>query len=173
MPRLVKNKIRDVHDFPKPGIVFKDITTAIKHPETMKKIVDFLADEFKDVHIDYIAAIESRGFIFGAPLAYVLDAGLVLIRKPGKLPYIVEQVTYDLEYGSDSIEIHSDAIEPGKNVLIVDDLLATGGSSKAALHLVQRLGGNPVGFAFVVELTALGGRDKLPKDIKNISMVQY
>jgi len=173
MPELVRAQIRDVPDFPKTGIVFKDITTAIKQPDTFKRIINFLTEEFKNADIDYIAAIESRGFIFGAPLACNLDAGLVIIRKPGKLPAKVEQVTYDLEYGSDSIEIHSDAIEPGKKVLIIDDLLATGGTSAAACQLVQKLGGIPVAMAFVVELAFLNGRGKLPKDLKIFSMVEY
>lgn len=173
MPELVKAMIRDVPDFPKPGIVFKDITTAIKDPATLRRIVDFLTEEYKDAGIDYIAAIESRGFIFGAPLAYNLGAGLVIIRKPGKLPASVEQVSYELEYGTDTVEIHSDAIEPGKKVLIVDDLLATGGTSGAACELIKKIGGMPIGIAFVVELTFLNGTNKLPEDIKVVSMVKY
>lgn len=173
MPELVKAKIRDVADFPKPGIIFKDITTAIKDPETFKRIIDFLTNEYKDAGIDYIAGIESRGFIFGAPLAYNLGAGLVIIRKPGKLPAAVEQVSYELEYGTDTVEIHSDAIEPGKKVLIIDDLLATGGTSGAACELVKKVGGDTAGIAFVVELSFLNGREKLPADIKVTSMVQY
>ena len=173
MPELVKAMIRDIPDFPKPGIIFKDITTAIKHPETFRRIINFLTEEFKDAGIDYIAAIESRGFIFGAPLAYNFGAGLVIIRKPGKLPANVEQVTYDLEYGSDSVEIHKDAIEPGKRVLLVDDLLATGGTAAAACELIKKIGGVPVGIAFVIELPFLNGRSKLPQELKAISMVQY
>lgn len=173
MPELVRAQIRDVPDFPKTGIIFKDITTAIKQPDTFKRIINFMTEEFKDSGIEYIAAVESRGFIFGAPLACNIGAGLVVIRKPGKLPAKVEKVTYDLEYGSDSIEIHSDAIEPGKKVLIIDDLLATGGTSAAACQLVQKLGGILVAMAFVVELTFLDGRGKLPKDLKIFSMVEY
>ncbi|OGI16953.1 MAG: adenine phosphoribosyltransferase [Candidatus Melainabacteria bacterium RIFOXYA2_FULL_32_9] len=173
MPELVKAKIRDVIDFPKPGIVFKDITTAIKDPETFSRIIDYLTNEYKDAGIDYVAGIESRGFIFGAPLAYKLGAGLVIIRKPGKLPAAVEQVSYELEYGTDTVEIHSDAIEPGKKVLIIDDLLATGGTSGAACELVRKVGGVTAGIAFVVELSFLNGREKLPEDIKVTSMVQY
>ncbi len=173
MPELVKQKIRDVHDFPKPGIVFKDITTAIKCPKTFKRMVDFLTTEFKDEKIDYVAAIESRGFIFGAPLSYNLDAGLIIIRKPGKLPAKVERVSYDLEYGSDSVEIHADVIEPGKRVLIIDDLLATGGTVGAACELVEKVGGVNVGVAFIVELEFLKGKEKIPQGVKTVSMVKY
>ena len=173
MPELVRAQIRDVPDFPKPGIIFKDITTAIKQPETFRRIINYLTEEFKDLGIDYVAGIESRGFIFGAPLAYNLGAGLVIIRKPGKLPAAVEQVTYELEYGSDIVEIHSDAVEPGKKVLIVDDLLATGGTAAASCELVKKIGGNIEGIAFVIELAFLNGRNKLPKDIKVTSMVKY
>jgi adenine phosphoribosyltransferase len=173
MPELVKAKIRDIPDFPKEGIIFKDITTAIKDPETFRRIIDFLTLQYKDAGIDYIAAIESRGFIFGAPLSYNLNAGLVVIRKPGKLPAKVEQVSYELEYGTDSVEIHSDAIESGKKVLLIDDLLATGGTAAAACDLIKKIGGIPVGIAFVVELEFLDGRKKLPQDIDITSMVKY
>lgn len=173
MPELVKSMIRDIPDFPKPGIIFKDITTAIKCPKTFKRIIDHFTEQFKDAGIDYVAGIESRGFIFGAPLAYNLGAGLVVIRKPGKLPAKVERVSYDLEYGSDSIEIHSDAIEQGKKVLIIDDLLATGGTCGAACELVKKVGGDPVAMAFVIELGFLNGREKLPSGIDIYSMIQY
>jgi adenine phosphoribosyltransferase len=173
MPELVKAKIRDIPDFPKPGIIFKDITTAIKDPVTFRRITDYMTEKFKDSKIDYIAAIESRGFIFGAPLAYNLGAGLVIIRKPGKLPAKVEQVSYELEYGTDTVEIHSDAIEPGKRVLIIDDLLATGGTAAAACELVKKVGGSPVAIAFVVELAFLEGKSKLPEGLEVISMVEY
>lgn len=175
MPELVKACIRDIPDFPKPGIVFKDITTAIKDAEAFKRIVDFITDEFKDAGIDYVAGIESRGFIFGAPVAYNLGAGLVIVRKPGKLPAEVEQVEYELEYGTDSVEIHKDAIEPGKKVLLIDDLLATGGTAAAAYNLIEKIGGVPVGIAFAVELTFLNGKDRLSanKDVKLVSMVKY
>lgn len=175
MPELVKACIRDIPDFPKPGIIFKDITTAIKDPAAFKRIVDFITDEFKDAGVDYVAGIESRGFIFGAPVAYNLGAGLVIVRKPGKLPAEVEKVEYELEYGTDCVEIHKDAIEKGKKVLIIDDLLATGGTAAAACTLIQKIGGYPVGIAFAIELTFLNGADKLPlnKDIKLVSMVKY
>jgi len=173
MPELVKTMIRDVPDFPKPGIIFKDITTAIKDPETFRRIVNFLTEEYKDSKIDYVAAIESRGFIFGAPLSYNLGAGLIIIRKPGKLPSTTCSVSYDLEYGTDTVEIHADAIEPGKRVLLIDDLLATGGTAAAACDLIKKVGGVPVGIAFAIELEFLKGKEKLPQDIKVTSMVKY
>ena len=175
MPKLVKDRIRNIPDFPKPGINFKDITTAIKDPETFRRIVNFLTEEFKDMNIDYVAGIESRGFIFGAPIAYNLGSGLIIIRKPGKLPADVEKVTYDLEYGTDSVEIHKDAIEPGKNVLLIDDLLATGGTTAASVELIRKTNGNLVGIGFVVELTFLNGIEKIKTDdnMKIVSMVKY
>ncbi len=175
MSELVKSRIRDIPDFPKPGIVFKDITTALKDPESFKRIVDFLTDEFKDHNIDYVAGIESRGFIFGAPIAYNLGAGLVVIRKPGKLPAEVEKVSYELEYGTDSLEIHKDAIEKGKRVLVVDDLLATGGTAAATLELIEKTGGVPAGIGFVIELGFLNGIDKFKRfnGTKIVSMVKY
>ncbi len=175
MPEVVKASIRDIPDFPKPGIIFKDITTAIKEPETFRRIVNYLTEIFKDENIDYVAGIESRGFIFGAPVAYNLGAGMIMIRKPGKLPAEVEQVTYDLEYGTDTVEIHKDSIEPGERVLIIDDILATGGTATAALTLIEKIGGNCTGIAFAVELEFLDGRKHFPtnKDIKIVSMVKY
>lgn len=175
MPELVKACIRDIPDFPKPGIVFKDITTVIKDPKAFRRTVDYLTEEFKDAGIDYVAGIESRGFIFGAPVAYNLGAGFVVIRKPGKLPAEVEQMEYELEYGTDCVEIHKDAIEPGKKVLLIDDLLATGGTAAASYELIKKIGGVTAGIAFIVELTFLNGRAKLAleKDVKLISMVKY
>ncbi len=175
MPELVKARIRDIPDFPKPGITFKDISTALKDPEAFRRIVNFLTDKFKDMNIDYVAGIESRGFIFGAPVAYNLNTGLVIIRKPGKLPAAVEKVTYELEYGTDTVEIHKDAIEPGKRVLVVDDLLATGGTASATLELIEKIGGIPVGIGFVVELDFLKGVEKFKRftDTKIVSMVKY
>ncbi|MGN0030744.1 MAG: adenine phosphoribosyltransferase [Candidatus Gastranaerophilaceae bacterium] len=169
----VKDKIRAVPDFPKKGIIFRDITTGIKDAQTMKAMVDYLCDQYKDVKIDYIAGIESRGFIFGMPMAYKLNCGFIPIRKPNKLPAETIKETYDLEYGSDSIEIHADAIEEGANVLVVDDLLATGGTAKAACNLVKKTGGNLVGAAFLIELNALNGREKLNNCGKIVSMLQY
>lgn len=169
----VKDKIRAVKDFPKPGIVFRDITTALKDPETLKIMVDYLCDQFKDIKIDYVAALESRGFIFGMPMAYKLNAGFIPIRKPNKLPAETYSQEYSLEYGTDKIEIHIDAIEEGSNVLLVDDLLATGGTAEAAVKLIKRTGGNLVGIAFLIELEALKGRSKFNPDLKIVSMLKY
>lgn len=169
----VKEKIRAVPDFPKKGIIFRDITTGLKDAETLQVMVDYLCDQYKDCKIDYIAGIESRGFIFGMPMAYKLDCGFIPVRKPNKLPAETIKESYDLEYGSDSIEIHADAIEKGANVLIVDDLLATGGTAQAACKLVKKAGGNLVGAAFLIELEALNGRDKLTDCGKVVSMLKY
>ena len=157
----VKSKIRAVADFPKEGIIFRDITTALKDAETLKVMIDYLCEQFKDTKIDYIAGIESRGFIFGMPMAYKLNAGFVPIRKPKKLPAATFSQEYALEYGTDKIEIHQDAIPAGANVLIVDDLLATGGTAEAACKLIKKTGANLVGIAFLIELEALNGREKL------------
>jgi len=169
----VKDKIRAVPDFPKPGIIFRDITTGIKDAQTMKAMVDYLCNQYKEFKIDYIAGIESRGFIFGMPMAYKLNCGFIPIRKPNKLPAKTIKESYDLEYGSDSIEIHADSIEPGATVLVVDDLLATGGTAKAACSLVKKAGGNLIGAAFLIELKDLKGREKLENCGKIISMLQY
>ncbi len=169
----VKSKIRSVKDFPKKGIIFRDITTALKDPETLKDMIDYLCDQFKDEKIDYIAGIESRGFIFGMPMAYKLNAGFVPIRKPNKLPAETISQEYQLEYGSDKIEVHTDAIEKGANVLIVDDLLATGGTAEAACKLIKKTGGNLIGIAFLIELEDLNGREKFDKNLKVISMLKY
>ena len=169
----VKSKIRSVNDFPKKGIIFRDITTALKEPEVLKEMIDYLCDQFKDVKIDYIAGIESRGFIFGMPMAYKLNAGFVPIRKPNKLPAKTISQEYQLEYGTDKIEIHTDAIKEGDNVLIVDDLLATGGTAEAACKLINKTGGNLVGIAFLIELEDLKGRDKFDKNLKIVSMLKY
>lgn len=172
MQKYVDSKIRAIVDFPKKGIIFRDITTAVKDAQALKYMVDFLTEEYKDKKIDYVVGIESRGFIFGAPLAYNLGAGFVVVRKPGKLPAKTISQEYSLEYGTDKIEIHEDAIEEGKNVLIVDDLLATGGTVGASVKLLEKVGANIVGAAFIIELSDLGGREKL-KDIDVVSMVQY
>lgn len=168
----IKKMIRDIPDFPKKGIMFRDITTAVKDAATMKKIIDYIVEEFKDEKIDYVAGIESRGFIFGMPVAYNLGCGFIPIRKPGKLPAETISVEYELEYGTDKIEIHKDAIEKGKRVLLIDDLLATGGTAAAAAKLIKTAG-ELAGVAFVLELTDLNGREKLPKDVKIISMAKY
>lgn len=168
----IKNAIRDVPDFPKKGILFRDITTAIKDKDVMKRMIDEIVEAFKDEKIDYVAGIESRGFIFGMPVAYSLGCGFVPIRKPNKLPAETYSVEYQLEYGTDKIEMHKDAIEKGKRVLIIDDLLATGGTATAACELVKKAG-VLVGLAFVIELTDLKGREKLPKDVKILSLAKY
>ena len=170
----VKNKIRDVVDFPKKGIIFRDITTALKDPETLKIMIDYLCEQFKDIKIDYVAGIESRGFIFGMPMAYKMNAGFVPIRKPNKLPAETYSQEYELEYGTDKIEVHRDAFPEGANVLIVDDLLATGGTAEAACKLVKKTGANLVGIAFLIELCDLKGREKLNADCgKIVSMLKY
>jgi len=168
----IKSLIRDVPDFPKKGILFRDITTLIKDPDGLKLVIDILYEIYKDEKIDYIAGIESRGFIFGMPLAYKLGCGFVPVRKPNKLPCEVISEEYDLEYGKDKIEIHKDAFKKGDRVLIVDDLLATGGTATAAVNLVSKTA-DVVGVAFVIELLALNGRDKLPKNIKVTSLAKY
>ena len=169
----VKSKIRAVYDFPKKGIIFRDITTGIKDAQTLKFMIDYLCDQYKDVKVDYIAGIESRGFIFGMPMAYKMGCGFITIRKPNKLPAKTVSESYGLEYGTDTIEIHEDAIEKGKNVLVVDDLLATGGTAVAACNLVKKVGGNVVGAAFLIELNELGGRTKLDNCGKVVSMLKY
>lgn len=169
----LKDYIRNIPDFPKPGIIFRDITTALKKPNVFRQIIDEIYFNFKDENIDYIAAIESRGYLFGAPLAYKLGAGLVIIRKPGKLPSKVERIEYELEYGTDSLEIHQDAVEPGKRVLVVDDLLATGGTICAACKLIEKIGGIVAGTTFLIELDNLKGKTHLPKSAKNIALLRY
>jgi adenine phosphoribosyltransferase len=154
-------KIRDVPDFPKEGILFKDITTLIKDPQAFKQAVDMLAEHYAGQRIDLVAAVEARGYIFGAPVAYQLGAGFVPVRKMGKLPAATVREEYELEYGTDAVEMHRDAIEPGQKVLIVDDLIATGGSAAATARLVETLGGEVVGIAFLIELEFLHGLDKL------------
>lgn len=159
----VRSHIREVPDFPKKGILFLDITTAVKDKKALQYIVNYLAEQFKDQRIDYVAGIESRGFIFGTALALKLNAGFVLIRKPNKLPAETIKETYSLEYGTDTIEMHIDAVQAGDRVLIVDDLLATGGTAMAAVHLVEKTGATVVSTAFVIELDPLKGREKIEK----------
>ncbi|NLK08033.1 MAG: adenine phosphoribosyltransferase [Firmicutes bacterium] len=166
------SKVRIITDFPKPGVSFKDITTLLKDGEALRHVVDLMAERFSNSDIDVILGIESRGFLFGAPLAYKMGTGFVLVRKPGKLPSNTLKASYELEYGTDSLEIHEDAIQPGQRVLLVDDLLATGGTMAAAAKLVGDLKGEIAGFAFVVELMYLNGRDKLGEyDI--MSLLRY
>jgi adenine phosphoribosyltransferase len=153
--------IRDVPDFPEEGILFKDITTLLRDPEAFHEAIELMAERVKGLKIDLLVAVESRGFILGAPLAYKLGAGFVPVRKPGKLPADTISAEYSLEYGINKLEVHTDAIQPGQNVFVVDDLLATGGSSKTAIELVERLGGKVVGVGFLIELLFLHGMDKL------------
>lgn len=164
--------IRDVRDFPKPGILFKDITTLIKNGPALQQVIDRLTERYQDAAIDCVVGIESRGFIFAAPVAYRLGAGFVPIRKPGKLPAPSIRREYELEYGSNVLELHQDAIQPGQRVLLVDDVLATGGSAAAAGELVQTLGGIVVGIAVVIELTFLNGRERL-QGYDLTSLVQF
>lgn len=168
----LKSKIRVIEGFPKEGISFKDITTLINDKEAYKYTIDALAEYVKDKEVDVVVGPEARGFIFGAPLAYKLGAAFVPVRKKGKLPCETVEVEYDLEYGKDSLEIHKDAIKPGQKVVIVDDLLATGGTIEAVAKLIEKSGGELVGMEFVIELTDLKGRDKL-KNYDVMSLVQY
>ncbi|HET8932800.1 MAG TPA: adenine phosphoribosyltransferase [Polyangiales bacterium] len=169
---LIRQRLRDVPDFPKPGIVFKDITPLLADPNAFNLCLDSTAAHFDSVTLDAIVGIESRGFIFGAALASRMRVAFIPARKPGKLPYRTKRVSYDLEYGTDSLEMHDDAIKKGDRILIVDDLLATGGTAWAACELVRQLGGTVVATSFVVELTFLAGRERLrPVDV--FSLVQY
>jgi adenine phosphoribosyltransferase len=168
----LKSLIREVPDFPKPGINFYDITTLLKHPEGLRGTVDALCEQFKGEQVDAVVGIEARGFIFAPAMAYHLGAGFVPARKPGKLPSECASVSYDLEYGQDALQIHSDAVGAGHRVVIADDLLATGGTAKAVVRLVEQLGGEVVGLAFVVELEFLPGREKLAGyDVR--SLIKY
>jgi adenine phosphoribosyltransferase len=168
----LKNAIRDVPDFPKPGIVFKDITTLLQDPGLFRRTIDLLVVLAGDRPVDKVVAIESRGFLLGGALAHRLGAGLVLVRKPGKLPWKTVSASYDLEYGSDSVEMHEDAVGAGDRVLIVDDVIATGGTAAAVGELTRGLGGGIAAYLFLAELTFLKGRDKLPgADI--LSLISY
>ncbi len=170
----VKDHIRIVPDFPKKGIMFLDITTATKDAKSMQYMIDFLFDKFKNENIDYVAGIESRGFIFGAALAYKLNAGFIPIRKPNKLPADTIKETYSLEYGTDTIEMHADSLNEGDRVLVIDDLLATGGTACAACNLVKRTGAVPVAAAFIIELDPLKGRQKIEEaGVKVVTMLNY
>jgi adenine phosphoribosyltransferase len=171
-PDELRAKIREIPDFPKPGILFYDITTLLKDPVAYKAAIDAMLAPYADKQVDLVVGMESRGFIFSAPMAYQLGAGLVPVRKLGKLPAETISVEYALEYGSNTLEVHRDAIEPGQRVLIVDDLLATGGTVRGTVELVQRLRGEIVGLAFLVELTFLRGRDRLA-DQSVSAVVQY
>jgi adenine phosphoribosyltransferase len=169
----LKQYIRDIPDFPEPGVVFKDITPLLAHADIFRSLVLHMADRYADSGVSKVAGIEARGFIFAAPLATALGAGFVPIRKAGKLPHEVEQVDYELEYGSDLLEVHRDAVEAGERVLIVDDVIATGGTAAASIRLMERLGAEVVGVAALVELDFLGGRAKLPEGVDLFTLVHY
>jgi len=165
-------KIRAIPDFPKAGILFRDIMPLLQDPESLRAAVDRMAAWAVGRHVDLVLGAESRGFILGSAIAYALNAGFVCARKPGKLPFATVSESYELEYGSDALEVHEDAIAPGMNVLVHDDLLATGGTASAKVRLIQKMGGNVVGAAFLVELSDLHGRAKLP-GIEVYSLITY
>jgi len=168
----IQKSIRDIPDFPKPGVVYKDITPLLSNAPLFKQTIDLMAERYQGRGVDTILGIESRGFIIGAALAYTMGVGFCIVRKPGKLPYETHSAKYELEYGSDALEIHRDGLRPGSQVLIVDDLLATGGTAAAAAALVSQLSAEVMEFAFVIELTFLRGRERLgPRDV--YSIIQY
>ena len=160
---LLEKSIRNIPDFPKPGILFRDVTTLIQNKEAFKKSIDLLAKKYKGKGFNKVVGVEARGFIFGAAVAHKIGAGFVPVRKKGKLPYKTISTTYELEYGTDTLEIHQDAIISGEKILIIDDLLATGGTVKAVIELVNQLGGKVAGIGFVIELVDLKGKDKFPE----------
>ncbi len=170
--RPLTDFIRSIPDFPKPGILFRDITPLLAEPQAFAETVRQLAEPFRDKKIDRIATAEARGFMFAAPLALELGVSLVPIRKPGKLPSETLSFTYDLEYGTDTLEIHADAIGPGEKVLVVDDLLATGGTVEACCHMVEKMGAEVVGCVFLIELIGLGGAERL-KQYDLFSLIKY
>ena len=169
---LLRNAIRDVQDFPKPGIVFKDIAPILSDPVLLRHSIDLLTATAGDVKIDKVVGIDARGFIFASPVALNLDAGFVPVRKAGKLPWQTHSMAYSLEYGENVVEIHKDAILPGENVLLVDDLLATGGTAAAAIKLINQLDANLIAASFLIELTFLNGRDLLDDTPVN-AIIQY
>lgn len=158
----LRRLIRDIPDFPKPGILFRDVTPLLLDPAALRAAVDAVAEPFRAARVDRVLGIESRGFLLGPAVALALGAGFGLVRKGGKLPWNTHRVEYTLEYGSDAVEMHTDAVEPGQRVLVVDDLIATGGTAAAAAELVRRAGGTCIGASFLIELSALGGRALLP-----------
>ena len=169
----LRTAIRDIPDFPKPGIVFKDITPILGEADLFRNVVDALAEEAEDAKPSKIVGIDARGFLFGAAVAYKLGVGLVPVRKRGKLPYKTIGSTYELEYGDAAMEMHVDAIEKGERVVLIDDLLATGGTSGAAVDLIQKIGGSVGSALFVIELAFLNGRRKLPPDVPVRSLISY
>ncbi|RDY29153.1 adenine phosphoribosyltransferase [Romboutsia weinsteinii] len=168
----LKKVIREIPDFPKPGISFKDITTLLQDGEAFKHSVDLIVEDLKDKNVDIIVGPEARGFLMGTPVAYAMGVGFVPVRKPGKLPFETESYDYGLEYGTDTLQIHTDAIKPGQRVAIVDDLLATGGTMIAAAKLIEKLGGEVVSMQFLIELEDLNGREKISKYDVN-SLIKY
>ncbi len=170
---LIKRSIRDIPDFPKAGIIFKDMTPLLKEAETFAFVVDALTTKCKELKPDVISGIEARGFILAPTIAYNLGLPFVPIRKPGKLPYKVQKMEYALEYGTDSVEVHADAVNKGDRIVLIDDLLATGGTAGAAHKLLTSLGGNVVGIGFIIELAFLSGRNKLPADAEVFSLISY
>jgi len=169
---LLEKSIRSIPDFPKPGILFRDVTTLIKNKAAFKKAIDLLAKKYKGKGFDKVVGVEARGFIFGAAVAHKIGAGFVPVRKKGKLPFKTIAATYQLEYGTDTLEVHQDAIIPDEKVLIIDDLLATGGTVKAVIELVKQLGGKVAGIGFVIELVDLKGKDKF-KEYPVYSLVKF
>jgi adenine phosphoribosyltransferase len=172
MEILAKRLIRDIHDFPKTGIVFKDITPVLQEPAAFREVIDRMIAFAREPQVDTVVGIESRGFIFGAPIAYALGLGYVPVRKLGKLPGETVREEYALEYGTNTVEVHKDAVRPGQRALIADDLLATGGTSAAAARLVEKLGGEVAGLVFLVELTFLSGREAL-EGYPIYSLIEY
>ena len=168
----LKDYVTTIPDFPKPGIMFRDITTVVSSPEGLKMSIDQMVDQLKNIDFDLVAGSESRGFVFGTPVAYALGKGFVLVRKKGKLPRETISQEYDLEYGTATLEMHKDAIKPGDRVVIVDDLIATGGTTEAMIKMIERLGGKVVKICFVMELAGLGGRDRL-KGYDVSSLIRY
>ncbi|MGQ4646818.1 adenine phosphoribosyltransferase [Lyngbya aestuarii] len=170
----LKSLIRSIPDFPKPGILYRDITTLLRNPDGLRYTVDTFAQKCREAGLeaDYVLGMESRGFIFGPTLAYQMGAGFIPVRKPGKLPAAVHTVEYELEYGVDRLEVHQDALVPESRVLIVDDLIATGGTASATANLVEKAGCSLVGFGFIIELRDLGGRQKLP-EVPVVTLIEY
>lgn len=170
----IKSAIRDIHDFPKPGIIFKDVTTILKDPKLCQDIVDTFIDRLQGVRIDAVAGVESRGFLFGLMLAVRLDVPFIPVRKAGKLPFTVKRMVYELEYGTATIEMHTDSFEPGSHILIHDDLLATGGTVTATSELIREMGGVVSGFSFIVGLSFLDGESKIrPVSDKVVILANY
>ena len=169
----LKSKIRDIADFPKPGIVFKDLTTLLKDADAFSCVIDVLSDHFRTLKPDYIAGIEARGFILAPVIAHKIGVGFIPIRKAGKLPYRVVKETYNLEYGTDTVEVHEDAVDKGAKVVLIDDLLATGGTALAAYNLLTKVGADVISIGFVVELGFLNGRARLPANVDVVSVLNY